>query len=307
MAALDRGAPEPAPPSYAGLAGTYEVIVRTGGETRSMTGTWTVTLGTDGSIALVPPAALDGLTGDGETYSMSSRTFTTNVLIGWPGCQSTALTVGTYRVDVTDRGASFTRVADDCPARITLFGGGLGAAAVTAGRRRATAALGALTAASLVLAGCTGDGSDPEGGTGDRASDSGAFYSSRPCPDDVASAIVGTAECGTLTVPESRGSGGDRTVEALVVTVTPPEITAPDPILVVGADLATSLNYAGVIPVALRTGHRVVFLEQRGTSHSVPSLGCPPADDVIELVGPDRLAVLARPVSHSGPGSASTR
>ena len=145
MAALDRGAPEPAPPSYAGVAGTYQVIVRTGGETRSMTGTWTVTLGTDGSIALVPPPALDGLTGDGETYSMSSRTFTTNVLIGWPGCQSTALTVGTYRVDVTDRGASFTRVADDCPARITLFGGGLGAAAVTAGRRRATAALGALT------------------------------------------------------------------------------------------------------------------------------------------------------------------
>jgi hypothetical protein len=115
--------PDPVAPSTpASLAGSYRVVVEAGGETRSMTGTWTVTLDADGAISLSPPPGFEGPAGDGETYELSGTTFTTNVLIGWPGCQRGTVQVGTYRVAVTDHGAEFTRLEDDCPARIALLG-----------------------------------------------------------------------------------------------------------------------------------------------------------------------------------------
>jgi pimeloyl-ACP methyl ester carboxylesterase len=99
-------------------------------------------------------------------------------------------------------------------------------------------------------------------------------YVERACPVDVEAALIGSVECGTLQVPESRSQGTGQ-VRLLVTTLTPPRVTSGDPLLVVGTDIATRPNYAGIAPLAQRTGRQIIFLEQRGTAHSEPSLACP--------------------------------
>jgi pimeloyl-ACP methyl ester carboxylesterase len=145
-----------------------------------------------------------------------------------------------------------------------------------------------LAALAAGTAGCHGDSRDETGTGPTTAVADGSGYATTPCPEDVAVAVVGTVECGTLTVPESRPeagdpvSGADRTVRLLVVVVTPPGGTDhEDPMLVLGTEMATVPNYAGIVPLAQRTGRTVILLEPRGSAHSVPALACPPAADVV--------------------------
>jgi pimeloyl-ACP methyl ester carboxylesterase len=108
-------------------------------------------------------------------------------------------------------------------------------------------------------------------------------YASRECPAEIAAALVGTVECGTLTVPENR-SENIGWVRLLVTSLTPAEVLADDTIVVVGTDMASRPNYAGMAPLSQRTGRRVVVLEQRGTGHSEPSLACPEPEDPSQLI-----------------------
>ena len=97
---------------------------------------------------------------------------------------------------------------------------------------------------------------------------------------DVEAALVGAVECGTLHVRENR-RGGTGAVSLLVTLLTPAGGSADDPLLVVGTDLATRPNYAGIGTLAQKTGRGVIFLEQRGTAHSDPLLACP-VDDLAQ-------------------------
>jgi pimeloyl-ACP methyl ester carboxylesterase len=108
-------------------------------------------------------------------------------------------------------------------------------------------------------------------------------YVARECPAEVTAALVGTVECGTLTVPENR-TQNTGTVRLLVTSLTPAEVLADDPIVVLGTDIATRPNYAGIAPLTQRTGRRVLILDQRGTGHSEPSLACPPPQDPSQLI-----------------------
>ncbi len=127
-----------------------------------------------------------------------------------------------------------------------------------------------VTCLLTATAGCTATSDHEDQTTGA----SSVEYAKRKCPADVAAALLGTVECGTLTVPENREENTG-TVRLLVASLTPPTVTADDPIVVIGTDIATRPNYAGIGPLAALTRRRVVFLEQRGTSHSEPSLSCP--------------------------------
>lgn len=105
-----------------GVPGRYAVGVPGGGATREMRGRWTVALSEDGSARVTPPPGYDGPEpGEGVAYRLDGRTFTTNLLIGWPGCQASTPAVGEYVVDVFPTGARFELVEDTCPARVRLF------------------------------------------------------------------------------------------------------------------------------------------------------------------------------------------
>jgi hypothetical protein len=103
------------------IAGTYRVEVPGGGPARQLRGTWEVTL-RDGLIDATPPRDYEGLLpGDAEAYQLEGDELTTNLYLGWPGCQTVSPPVGRYRVDVTTGGVRFELVEDTCPARIRLL------------------------------------------------------------------------------------------------------------------------------------------------------------------------------------------
>jgi pimeloyl-ACP methyl ester carboxylesterase len=139
---------------------------------------------------------------------------------------------------------------------------------------------GALVLAALALTGTACTGGDHESGPAPSPAAQLPTLSDRECPSSVDAVLLGQAECSTLTVRENRQEGTG-TVQLLVATVTPPDLTHDDAIVAVGTELATRPNYAGIAPIAERTGRRVVFLEQRGTGESLPSLACPPIGDTV--------------------------
>jgi hypothetical protein len=118
----DEGSSEPARPQPTDVTGRYRVDVEGRGETRTMTGAWTVTLGADGSLTTQPPSGYDGPTaGGGETYRMDDGQLVTNAFLSWPGCQRSDPPVGRYRVTTTPSGVAFDLIDDTCPARIQFF------------------------------------------------------------------------------------------------------------------------------------------------------------------------------------------
>jgi pimeloyl-ACP methyl ester carboxylesterase len=143
---------------------------------------------------------------------------------------------------------------------------------MTSGRRTtwSSRSLTLAAATALVASACTG-GSDDSRPTPDRA---GADYAGTECPAGVTLAVVGALECGTLTVPQDR-TDGSGSVELFVATLTPGNLEAADPVVVLGSDIGTRYNFAGIAPMAQRTGRRVVFMEPRGVGHSRPLLACP--------------------------------
>ena len=104
------------------LAGSYRVEVDGRGPTRAMDGTWEVTIDGRGLIELTPPSSYDGPpVDDSGDYQVSDDEITTNLLLGWPGCQLAQPAVGTYSVVVADGGLRFDPVRDTCPGRLRIF------------------------------------------------------------------------------------------------------------------------------------------------------------------------------------------
>jgi hypothetical protein len=122
VAALDERGAGPASPETPQVVGSYRVQVRAQGETRTMTGTWTVTFEAGGGLTLDPPDTFDGVVGEGEGYTLDGDRLTTNAFLGWPGCQRTAPPVGAYQVDPDPAEMRFELISDSCGPRIELFG-----------------------------------------------------------------------------------------------------------------------------------------------------------------------------------------
>lgn len=112
---------------------------------------------------------------------------------------------------------------------------------------------------------------------------SAARYTSRPCPElpPVFPAVPEDAECGTLTVPESRSVPNGRTID-LTVAIVPAESSPPrpDPIVWIaggpGDDALTEIGLA--LEGKLNRDRDVIFMSQRGTYTADPSLTCPEVD-----------------------------
>ena len=84
-----------------------------------------------------------------------------------------------------------------------------------------------------------------------------------------------------MIVPEDREQPDGRTLRLFVTRVQPPGgPTYPDPMLVLGMDLAQEVDYGGIAPMAPRIGREVIMLDTRGMGFSEPSLNCPELDPV---------------------------
>ena len=131
--------------------------------------------------------------------------------------------------------------------------------------------------AVLLAGGCTlgGDGDSDRDGQG-----APAFVPTledTTCPPQVDDVLAERYSCQFLTV---RPEGGDVPAIRLLVTKVEPVEGPADPIIVVGEDVSTEFNYAGIAPVADRIGRTVYFLNPRGVVGSEPSLECPEADEL---------------------------
>jgi pimeloyl-ACP methyl ester carboxylesterase/streptogramin lyase len=96
------------------------------------------------------------------------------------------------------------------------------------------------------------------------------------CPDEVP--VNDPTTCWTLTVPERHTDPGGRSIQLWVERIkTPQGITpAPDPVVVVGQNLAEHVTYAGTSqPLPARTHREAISLDLRGTGLSTPKLTCP--------------------------------
>jgi pimeloyl-ACP methyl ester carboxylesterase len=103
------------------------------------------------------------------------------------------------------------------------------------------------------------------------------------CPPQVDDVLMSGYTCATLT---TSGSAGRTPVRLLVTTIEPADGAATqDPIIVVGADLATAINYAGIAPAADRMDRTLVILSPRGVVGADPDLSCPEVDE-LEPVAP---------------------
>lgn len=88
--------------------------------------------------------------------------------------------------------------------------------------------------------------------------------------------------CGYLTVPENRDDPKSRTIRILVARVKAASNTPkPDPIVFLagGPGGAGTLNAPAVVAAGMNADRDVIFVNQRGTVHSDPHLGCPEMDD----------------------------
>ena len=101
------------------------------------------------------------------------------------------------------------------------------------------------------------------------------------CPTDVRDALVVKAICGYVEVPAHRDDTPE-TLKVFVARIPPGSTTAPSaaPLLVVGTDLGDQPNYAGIAPLAQRTGREVIVVDTRETGHSQPALNRPEMTDL---------------------------
>lgn len=135
----------------------------------------------------------------------------------------------------------------------------------------------------LLLACHAPDKPDDTGGV-DTATDPEVTFTEGDCLDDLP-----RATCGTVTVPERRGSGSERTV-TLPVAVLPARSGAPnDPFVLFNGgpgssalDLAALFDRGGLMS-AIVEDHDVVLYSERGTRGATPELDCPELADVDAL------------------------
>lgn len=133
--------------------------------------------------------------------------------------------------------------------------------------------LGIVAVAALVaLAACQGADETPQ------PTRSAPSLAPVACPPQVDDVLMGGYSCAMLTTSEREDSPP---VQLLVTTVRPEaDAASDDPVIVVGADLAAELNYAGLAPAADRLERTLVMLNPRGVAGSQPDLSCPEVDEL---------------------------
>ncbi|QUR66327.1 alpha/beta hydrolase [Mycobacterium spongiae] len=122
---------------------------------------------------------------------------------------------------------------------------------------------------------------------GPRAPTASASYSPAPCPEPnvpgLPQANLDSAyTCGYLSVPENRLDPQSRTIRVLVARVKAvSDKPRPDPIVYLagGPGTAGTLSAPGVVAGGMNADRDVIFVNQRGTLHNDPHLGCPELDE----------------------------
>lgn len=115
------------------------------------------------------------------------------------------------------------------------------------------------------------------------------------CPGDVEVALTAPHSCGYLTVLEDRSRAGGGTIKLFYLRVHPRGGRGePTPIGSVGYELAQSPDYGSIVGIAESSNRELILLDQRGTGHSRPSLGCPEVDDVASQLTAVRLSPSGR-------------
>ena len=153
------------------------------------------------------------------------------------------------------------------------------------GRQQGAALAGwlAVTALLSVLSSVAGVAASP------RAIDAPS-YTSVPCPDPnipelgPSANLSASVTCGYLTVPENRANSTGRTIRIAVARV--PAVTAtprPDPIVYLtgGPGGLSFMDSLGAVASGMNADREIIFVEQRGTYHSDPFLGCPEYDEYL--------------------------
>jgi len=102
------------------------------------------------------------------------------------------------------------------------------------------------------------------------------------CPDDLAS--LPDFRCGYLVVPEDHQQPLDKTIR-LMVAIARSKATAPEPdpvVLLVGGPGGRAVGSKGtsLLESTIRERRDIVYLDQRGTGRSEPSLACPELDSM---------------------------
>ncbi|MEM7346152.1 MAG: alpha/beta fold hydrolase, partial [Chloroflexota bacterium] len=112
-----------------------------------------------------------------------------------------------------------------------------------------------------------------------------AQFEAGTCPFDTPGAVV---ECGFLLVPENRTRADSPTIELAVAIVRAAGQAKPDPIIFLdggpgsSALVSFSGDIEGWLDYPFHQDHDLIFLDQRGTGYSFPSLNCPEVEDGLE-------------------------
>ena len=113
-----------------------------------------------------------------------------------------------------------------------------------------------------------------------QATDFQPTFESFACPDTVVAEEGSELSCGYLTVLEDRADPAGRTIR-LFVGIAEPEAGSvpPDPVYVAGDNLGWSWP---VERLGTRADRRTVWIDQRGTGLSQPSLDCPEVEQLTD-------------------------
>lgn len=90
------------------------------------------------------------------------------------------------------------------------------------------------------------------------------------CPGEVEASLLDQHSCFYVDLDD--GSS------IFVVRVEPPTPSDRSPIVALGQNLGSMPDYAGLAPVAQRTGRPALIVDLPGTAHSIPLLDCPEAN-----------------------------
>ena len=115
----------------------------------------------------------------------------------------------------------------------------------------------AIVAVVVAATGCSGGGPDP-----DRPGPRRAV----PCPDEADAAVLAEHSCHEVSV---------RRGVVIVVQVEPPAPSSADPVVVLGTNLGSTVDYAGLALIAQRTQRTTLLVALRGVPPSMPVLSCP--------------------------------
>jgi pimeloyl-ACP methyl ester carboxylesterase len=133
--------------------------------------------------------------------------------------------------------------------------------------------------ATIGFAGC-GDDDAPPPASSASAPQFEAAACMMPLPGGQEAADV---ECGFVTVPEDRSRPAGPTVRlAVAVLRATTERPADDPIIYLGSGLGPALDtvmqrFTAAFAAPLQGSRDIIFIDQRGTGHSRPTLACPEA------------------------------